>query len=245
MRIGSFPLERGSKTGPRSIGGWDVSSYFGGRLDPITGVAGNHGGMDFPYPRRTKVYAPISGTVGLLYPAASGGGGNWAGVLGEDGEEWADDYWGFGHLAEFAVPNGAYVEPGDLLGYGNSTGHSTGDHGHFSWRPRGRYAYADPYELLIAAAAAGLFPGTPPPAHNPDKPPVEHKCGPGCKDKIMHFLGCDSTGDYWEVWDGFKRHISTIEEKDVVRTQLGIEDRGEVSEFLLNTRVDVATLVKA
>lgn len=238
--IRCFPLGRGSYAPAANvIGGWRVSSWFGGRLDPISGRPGNHGGMDFPVPLRTPYYAVDDGQVSLLEPSQSGGGGRWVGLTCADG-----DYAGYGHLLEFSVRNGQRVRAGDLIGLGDSTGHSTGHHLHFSYRRGGQYAYTDPYDLLLACAVNGFFPGETPEPHNPDKPlpEVAPACGPGCKDKTLHILGCDESGDYWEISDLFKRHVSTTEEKEILRTNLGIEDRGVVSGFILDTRVDVSSL---
>ena len=140
-----FPMAPGPCAPAADVqGGWQITSYFGGRVDPLTGVPGSHGGQDLAYGGcgGAHIYAPSSGTLSQAWD--SSGGGNWTGITLDDGS-----YIGIGHASEFA-PGGSYrrVAAGELVAYCDSTGGSTGDHVHIAYRPAGAYSYADPYDLL-------------------------------------------------------------------------------------------------
>lgn len=140
-----FPMSAGPcAPAPDVQGGWQITSYFGGRVDPITGQPGNHGGQDLAYLgcRGAELYAPSAGTLSQGWDPS--GGGNWSGITLDDGS-----YIGLGHALSFA-PGDHYrrVAAGELIAYCDSTGGSTGDHVHVAYRPAGSYAYADPYDLL-------------------------------------------------------------------------------------------------
>src|SRR4051794_23193985 len=97
-----FPYPQGPRTGPGTIGGYQVTSLFGLRTDPITGMKGSgHGGIDLGMVTGTPVHAVGDGIFQPLEPAQSGGGGNWAGVLLDNG-----DYWGIGHNDRFVATVG-------------------------------------------------------------------------------------------------------------------------------------------
>lgn len=145
------PVERGPYgDGPGYLFGWFITSYFGGRIDPLTGRAGTHGGMDIAYPGCTgaPIIAPISGLLSQGWD--SSGGGNWSGISGHNG-----DYWGFGHASRFQWPAGGsrWVEAGDVIAYVGTTGGSTGPHLHIAYRPAGASSYRDPYDALATAGA--------------------------------------------------------------------------------------------
>lgn len=148
MTLRYFPLPQGPlRSGVGHMAGWQITSYFGGRIDPLTGRPGNHGGMDLAYAACAgqPIYAPLAGRVAQSWDPS--GGGNWTGLLIDDGS-----YWGFGHASAFAPNvNGRRVEAGTILAYVGSTGASTGAHLHAAYRPRGATAYADPYDLLADA----------------------------------------------------------------------------------------------
>lgn len=125
-------------------GGWQITSYFGSRINPITGQPGNHGGQDLAYAGcgGAELYAPAAGTLSQAWDPS--GGGNWSGITLDDGS-----YVGIGHASAFA-PGASYrrVAAGELIGWCDSTGGSTGDHVHVAYRPPGSYSYADPFDLL-------------------------------------------------------------------------------------------------
>jgi murein DD-endopeptidase MepM/ murein hydrolase activator NlpD len=147
-----FPLHRGPLSPlPGVLYGWRVTSYFGGRIHPITGRPGNHGGMDLAYwgCEGEPIIAPCSGRVTQSWDRS--GGGNWTGLAGDDG-----CYWGFGHASRFAGGvNGRHVGPGAVLAYVGNTGGSSGAHLHVAYRPPGALRYGDPYDLLYGSSLAG------------------------------------------------------------------------------------------
>ena len=178
MTLRFFPLPLGPARPSHDpahnvIGGWVVTSYFGGRIDPIKGVPGRHGGMDiagvtvFAQP----LVAVIDGVVGQAWDPT--GGGWWTSLTGPDGT-----MFGYGHADHYADPdgpgpaanyNGRAVSAGTVLGYVGTTGASTGAHLHFAYRPAGASSYADPFDLLIDASAGNRFVGVDP---GPYQPPV-------------------------------------------------------------------------
>jgi murein DD-endopeptidase MepM/ murein hydrolase activator NlpD len=129
---------------PDVQGGWQITSYFGGRTDPISGKPGTHGGQDLAYAgcKGAELYAPSAGTLSQSWD--SSGGGNWSGITLDDGS-----YCGLGHALSFA-PGASYrrVAAGELIAYCDSSGGSTGDHVHVAYRPAGASSYSDPYDLL-------------------------------------------------------------------------------------------------
>lgn len=152
-----FPLPRGPL--PPAIGvvgGWRITSYFGGRIDPLNGRPGNHGGMDLAHAacHGEKIFACCSGRVTQGWD--NSGGGWWTNLWGDDGCRW-----GYGHASAYAQPslNGHHVAAGTLLAYIGTSGGSTGAHLHLAYaRPPGTI-YSDPYNELVEAARAGRFPG--------------------------------------------------------------------------------------
>lgn len=140
-----FPMAEGPCAPAVDVqGGWQITSYFGGRIDPIDGTVGTHGGQDLAYAgcRGAEIYAPSAGTLSQGWD--SSGGGNWSGITLDDGS-----YCGIGHAADFA-PGDPYrrVAAGELIAWCDSTGGSTGDHVHVAYRPAGAYSYADPFDIL-------------------------------------------------------------------------------------------------
>jgi len=140
-----FPMPAGPCAPAVDVqGGWQITSYFGSRIDPMTGRPGNHGGQDLAYAGcgGAELYAPAAGTLSQAWD--SSGGGNWSGITLDDGS-----YVGIGHASAFA-PGASYrrVAAGELIGWCDSTGGSTGDHVHVAYRPAGASSYADPFDLL-------------------------------------------------------------------------------------------------
>lgn len=144
--IAAAPVDRGPYgDGPGNIFGWAITSYFGGRVDPLTGRVGTHGGMDLAYYRcgGAAIYATVSGVLSQGWD--NSGGGNWSSLAGDNG-----DYWGFGHACRFAWPGGGTrrVGAGDVIAFVGTTGGSTGDHLHIAYRPSGASGYRDPFDVL-------------------------------------------------------------------------------------------------
>jgi len=108
-----------------------VSSYFGYRIHPITGVRTLHRGIDFPGKLNTPIYASRGGTV--TFAGYSGGGfGNLVIIRHKDGYT---TY--YGHLNSISTRSGNKVGVGSLIGRMGSTGRSTGSHLHLEIRRNG------------------------------------------------------------------------------------------------------------
>jgi murein DD-endopeptidase MepM/ murein hydrolase activator NlpD len=128
-------------------GSYPVSSPYGPRN------GGFHTGTDFGVPASIPILASNDGTV--IYAAYEGGAGNTVTISGEDG--WQSRYH---HLERWTVYVGEPVHAGDLIGYCDSTGSSTGPHLHFEIRPTPATT-TDPIPIL-EADAAGSAPGPTP-----------------------------------------------------------------------------------
>ncbi|MBA2478882.1 MAG: M23 family metallopeptidase [Sporichthyaceae bacterium] len=105
-----------------------ITSSYGMRVHPITGVYKLHDGTDFGGGCGTPIRAAAGGTV--LRTSYAGGYGNQTviehGVV--SGSYLATSY---SHQSRFAVSSGQRVERGQVIGYVGTTGYSTGCHLHF------------------------------------------------------------------------------------------------------------------
>jgi murein DD-endopeptidase MepM/ murein hydrolase activator NlpD len=107
------------------------TSGYGFRLDPFTGRAAFHPGLDFAGPRMTPVRATAAGAVTF-----SGQRAGYGRVVEVDhGGGFKTRY---AHLASIAVRPGQVVAAGDRLGGMGSTGRSTGTHLHYEVWLNGR-----------------------------------------------------------------------------------------------------------
>lgn len=142
---------------PGYVAGWRISSYFGGRIDPFTGVASNHGGTDVVMPTGTPLYAAVSGPVWAGWD--SSGGGNWITL----NHATLPARFGYGHLDRFAIPLGwGWVDAGTLIGWSGSTGRSTGPHLHLAYdNADANTAYDDIFEVMMEAAFGNRYPSGP------------------------------------------------------------------------------------
>ena len=111
-----------------------VSSEYGWRKNPVSGVNKLHAGTDFAAPAGTPIYAAASGYVQVV-GWSSGGYGNYVIIYHgkmSDGNTYTTLY---GHMRSVATTAGKYVNQGDLIGYVGSTGNSTGNHLHLEvWK---------------------------------------------------------------------------------------------------------------
>ena len=111
-----------------------ISSEYGWRKNPVTGVNKLHAGTDFAAPAGTPIYAAASGYVQVA-GWSSGGYGNYVIIYHgkmSDGVAYSTLY---GHMKSVATSAGKYVNQGDLIGYVGSTGNSTGNHLHLEvWK---------------------------------------------------------------------------------------------------------------
>ena len=123
---------------------FQVTSFYGPRINPVTGRHGVHRGLDLAAPEGTEVFAVRSGTVVEIGEDA---------ILGKyiiinHDNNWVSLY---GHLSVIETSLRAEVQSGNLIGRVGSTGQSTGPHLHFELRQHGRTR--DPARLL------GIFGG--------------------------------------------------------------------------------------
>ena len=111
-----------------------ISSEYGWRKNPVTGVNKLHAGTDLAAPGGTPIYAAASGYVQVA-GWSSGGYGNYVIIYHgkmSDGNQYSTLY---GHMRSVATSAGKYVQQGEIIGYVGSTGNSTGNHLHLEvWK---------------------------------------------------------------------------------------------------------------
>lgn len=112
----------------------NITSEFGYRVHPTTGVYKLHTGVDIASSgiNGSSIYAAKGGTV--MKAGYNRGYGNY--VLINHGDGYATLY---GHASSLCVSAGQVVEKGTVLGYVGSTGYSTGPHLHFEIIKDGDY----------------------------------------------------------------------------------------------------------
>ena len=111
-----------------------ISSEYGWRKNPVSGVNRLHAGIDLAAPGGTPIYAAASGYVQVA-GWSSGGYGNYVIIYHgkmSDGNQYSTLY---GHMRSVATSAGKYVQQGEVIGYVGSTGNSTGNHLHLEvWK---------------------------------------------------------------------------------------------------------------
>ena len=111
-----------------------ISSEYGWRKNPVSGVNKLHAGIDLAAGGGTPIYAAASGYVQVA-GWSSGGYGNYVIIYHgkmSDGNTYSTLY---GHMKSVATSAGKYVKQGELIGYVGSTGNSTGNHLHLEvWK---------------------------------------------------------------------------------------------------------------
>lgn len=118
---------------------WRLTSRFGRRADPFTGVSSNHTGVDMACPTGTSIYSAMSGTV--AYTGYSSVFGNYAIIKHADGYQTL-----YGHMSKILCKKGQRVTQGSVIGLVGSTGYSTGPHLHFTVYKNGKLV--DPLTVL-------------------------------------------------------------------------------------------------
>ncbi len=114
------------------LGHWEkINSPFGVRVDPLTGDARHHGGVDLHAKYGDPVYAAAGGKV--VFTGVSGGYGNLIVVAHGKGLQ---TY--YGHLSKIIAQVGQRVHRGSLIGRVGATGRVTGPHLHFEIRKNGK-----------------------------------------------------------------------------------------------------------
>lgn len=109
-----------------------ISSYYGYRINPITGEEQLHRGVDIAVPTGTTVYAAMDGTVTTAaYDAYYG---NY--VVIENSEGYCTKY---AHMDTLSVSAGQTITHGTVIGTTGNTGSSTGSHLHIECMYNGEY----------------------------------------------------------------------------------------------------------
>ena len=109
-----------------------VTDTYGPRINPVTGVAGFHTGVDFADPYGANVSASKSGEV--IYSGWINGYGNTVIIDHGNGVQTL-----YGHNSELLVSVGQRVSRGETIALVGSTGMSTGPHIHFEIRINGQH----------------------------------------------------------------------------------------------------------
>ncbi len=107
-----------------------LTSGYGTRLDPFTGKAATHTGVDLAAPEGAVIPAAQDGTVVSAGPR--GGYGNAVEIAHRDGSTTL-----YAHASEVLVHSGQHVSAGDTIALVGQTGRSTGPHLHFEVREGG------------------------------------------------------------------------------------------------------------
>ena len=115
----------------------ELSSEYGYRVNPVSGVYKLHAGVDIRASYGTAVWASEGGTV--ILAGWNGGYGNC--VMINHGDGYTTLY---GHMSSISVSVGQTVTQGQTVGYVGSTGNSTGPHLHFEVRASSTGGTMDP-----------------------------------------------------------------------------------------------------
>lgn len=105
-----------------------ITSIFGWRVNPVSGIYSLHSGTDLGADQGTPVIAVTDGKVAI---ADFLGGYGLTVVLRHEKDTQESLY---GHLSQILVRPGEEVTQGTVIGLVGTTGNSTGPHLHFEWR---------------------------------------------------------------------------------------------------------------
>ncbi len=108
-----------------------LTSPYGYRNDPFTGIRTFHTGIDLAAPTGTAVRSTLDGRVSTT--GYSPVYGNYIIISHDDGYQSL-----YGHLSSIGVRRGSYVTQSAIIGRVGNTGYSTGSHLHFSVYKNGR-----------------------------------------------------------------------------------------------------------
>lgn len=111
-----------------------ITSYFGNRVNPITGEPDYHTGTDISVAAGTPILAAADGVVSIANGTDSWGDsyGYYVKLDHGDGLETL-----YAHCSSICVTAGQEVTQGEVIAYVGSTGNSTGNHLHFEVRVNG------------------------------------------------------------------------------------------------------------
>lgn len=134
-----------SSSGLSSITGgksFSITSPYGWRIHPITGISKFHKGIDIATPSGTAIRSLKSGTV--MYTGYDANGYGYY-VMVDHG----DIISLYAHNSSIVVSTGQKVEAGQLICYSGNTGGSTGPHLHFEVRLAGSGETINPASYYI------------------------------------------------------------------------------------------------
>lgn len=121
----------------------EISSYFGMRIDPVTGARNMHDGIDFSGKPGEAIMAAADGMV--TYAADKQGYGRLIEI-----NHGNDSYTRYAHSRLIFVQPGDLVKKGQVIALMGSSGRSTGTHLHFEVYKHGRPV--DPYIYIRQAS---------------------------------------------------------------------------------------------
>lgn len=107
---------------------YTITSWFGYRADPFTGEIDYHSGTDIGAPGGTPILAAADGTVTIANGIDSWGGGYGYYIKVRHNGTYETLY---AHCSSICVVAGQEVKQGEVIGYGGTTGNSTGNYLHF------------------------------------------------------------------------------------------------------------------
>ncbi|HAH62987.1 MAG TPA: M23 family peptidase [Treponema sp.] len=116
-----------------------LTSPYGWREDPFTGVRSFHTGIDMACPQGTPIYASMGGKV--LTAGWTNIFGNYVIISHPNGYQTL-----YGHMSKVIAKKGQIVNQGTCIGLVGTTGYSTGPHLHFTVYKNGRLV--DPRTVL-------------------------------------------------------------------------------------------------
>jgi murein DD-endopeptidase MepM/ murein hydrolase activator NlpD len=121
-----------------------ITSGFGWRRSPFTGLRAFHEGLDISAPRGTPIVAPGEGRVTSL--GRDRDRGKYLKI--DHGNQCITTY---AHLSRFNVTMGQKVKRGKVIAYMGNTGRSTGCHLHYEIEIKGKVV--DPLNFILSASA--------------------------------------------------------------------------------------------
>ncbi len=150
LKVGSDLFIPGARLAPSALQGFyaikmiwpargPISSPFGYRANPFTGVRTYHAGMDIVVNTGTPVKTIMDGSVSDT--GYNGVFGNYIIVTHSEGYQTL-----YGHLSAIGVKKGQNVSQGSMIGRSGNTGYSTGPHLHLGLFKKG--AAINPAKLL-------------------------------------------------------------------------------------------------
>lgn len=108
--------------------GW-ISSSYGHRLDPFTGLNEEHLAIDISIKPGSEIYSPAAGTIKSVNTKVTPNKGYGQFILIDHGYGYQTF---FAHLSKAFVKEGQQVKRWDLIGLSGSTGKSTAPHLHYA-----------------------------------------------------------------------------------------------------------------